>query len=88
MGDKQRTPEEQAAYEQGRADERTEVAAQSAKSGKEKADAAKPKHLEPNYTGPLTGDQAAEINARRAADAAKKAAAAPTTKPASVQATK
>lgn len=88
MGDKTRTAEEQAAYNEGRADERRDVASQSAKSSKEKADAEKPKHLEPDYTGPLTGDQAAEINARRAAAEAKKAAAAVVTKPASTQATK
>lgn len=53
---KKRSPEEQAAFEEGVSETRAEFAAK-ARAG-EKAET--PKHLDLDYSGPLTGDQAQE----------------------------
>ncbi|HZP85857.1 MAG TPA: hypothetical protein VFB54_03490 [Burkholderiales bacterium] len=55
------TPEQQAAYDKGVADAKAEIAAEHAKAAAKKEH--KPHH-ELDYTGPLTGDQAAERHAR------------------------
>jgi hypothetical protein len=58
MGDsKQRTQEEQAAYDQGVADAEAKNVARIKEAADESKPAA-PKHTDLDYTGPLTGDQA------------------------------
>jgi hypothetical protein len=84
MGDQQRTPEQEKVYQQGRAD----AFAEASKKKTEAAKADQPKHLRPDYTGPLTGDEAQDIHRLREKAEKAKAASANETKPASVQATK
>ncbi|MDR3389932.1 MAG: hypothetical protein P4L92_23085 [Rudaea sp.] len=76
---KTRTPEEQAAFDEGVAEARAEFAARK-KAGETLT---KPKHMEPNYTGPLTGDQAADIHRARKTDFRE-----PETKPVNVKGSK